>query len=339
MSCSRAVAVSERRSSIVPRSGWIASWPPVASPIAHGRAGIVRGWRSARCCGPCGWSARSGGSAAGRRRRSRARRAAAAGARRPAARPRSAGTAHTRRRTAPAAGRPRSSSGSSSETRPWRCWSRSTAANSSSPSADVVLGALGHGGILELARARARSAASTAVECAFCGRLLEQHDPLGQLARQIVLAGLHLALPARRARCRTGRSRPRSCTASARGGRRRTRRPSGRRRGGRRSGASRPRATLRRRARGSGPRADQLVAVAEDVGLRPSPGRRRSAWPDSGRRRPTGAGTGSRSGAPARVGSGRRVAAGARRARLSGARARAHHSEGIHLAHRVNTRR
>ena len=39
MPCSAAVATSAPKSSSVPSSGWIASWPPVSSPIAYGLPG------------------------------------------------------------------------------------------------------------------------------------------------------------------------------------------------------------------------------------------------------------------------------------------------------------
>src|SRR3954469_21352272 len=39
MPCSRAACTSASKSSMVPSSGWIASWPPASSPIAHGLPG------------------------------------------------------------------------------------------------------------------------------------------------------------------------------------------------------------------------------------------------------------------------------------------------------------
>ena len=82
-----------------------------------------------------------------------------------------------------------------------------------------MLGAVGHHRVLELAagvleqRPRRRPWQS-----ALLGRACsQQHDALGQLAgSRSVLAGRDLAAPARRARCRTRRSRPRSCTPSGR---------------------------------------------------------------------------------------------------------------------------
>ena len=85
----------------------------------------------ARCCGPCGSSVRSDGSAAGRRRRSRARRAAAALSRRPRSRPTSAGRARTTRRSARARRSTSTPSFTSSSTSPCRS-SLSTASASSS---------------------------------------------------------------------------------------------------------------------------------------------------------------------------------------------------------------
>ena len=61
------------------------------------RVGAARRW--ARCCGPCGASARSGAPAGGRARRSQAPRTPAAPARRPRSRPTSAGRARTTSRT------------------------------------------------------------------------------------------------------------------------------------------------------------------------------------------------------------------------------------------------
>ena len=91
------------------------------SPTASRR----RPARGSGCCsGPCGWSCRSGGSAAGRRRRSPSRRPRAAAPWRsgtcpdrstpslgPARRPRSAGRTRTSCRRAPARGRPTAASG------------------------------------------------------------------------------------------------------------------------------------------------------------------------------------------------------------------------------------
>ena len=54
------------KSSSVPSSGCTAVWPPPArAPIAHGLPGSSAR-RQACCSGPCDWSCRSGGSAAGR---------------------------------------------------------------------------------------------------------------------------------------------------------------------------------------------------------------------------------------------------------------------------------
>ena len=103
--------VSERRSSSVPSSAWMASWPPVASPIAHGEPGIAGG-RGERVVAPL---------AVGEPDRVDRRQVddveaelgqlRAAAPRRPSGRPTSAGTSHTRRRSGPAAGRPRCVSG------------------------------------------------------------------------------------------------------------------------------------------------------------------------------------------------------------------------------------
>ena len=60
MPCSRAVAVSERTSSIVPSSGWTASWPPSSAPIAYGEPGssgpaVSVLLRPLRAFAPIGW--------------------------------------------------------------------------------------------------------------------------------------------------------------------------------------------------------------------------------------------------------------------------------------------
>ena len=82
--------------------------PPSRSPTGCRRR---RASPSRRCSGPCGSCARSGGSAAGRGRRSRARRSAAAARGRRRSRPTSAGRARTTSRSGRARGRrPRSTS-------------------------------------------------------------------------------------------------------------------------------------------------------------------------------------------------------------------------------------
>ena len=67
----------------------MASCPPSGAPIAHGRAGVAWPAPPACCSAPCGTWSRSGGRAAGRRRRSPSPRSPRAGARRCAASPRS----------------------------------------------------------------------------------------------------------------------------------------------------------------------------------------------------------------------------------------------------------
>ncbi len=63
-------AVTRRsKSAKVPRDGWMALCPPSALPIAHGLPGSSVG-RLSCCSRPCGARNRSGGSAAGTRRRS-----------------------------------------------------------------------------------------------------------------------------------------------------------------------------------------------------------------------------------------------------------------------------
>ena len=133
------------------------------------RVGAARG--RARCCGPCGASARSGGRAAGRARRSRASRTRAAASRRRRSRPTSAGRARTRSRTTRARCRPRSRA-SRSET---VCSERSPAA-AARPSSTVSDGdAEQRGALRELAR-----------EVALTGR---------DLALELVLPGGHAVDP------------------------------------------------------------------------------------------------------------------------------------------------
>ena len=66
-----AAATIRSNSWIVPSSGSTAVWPPSSLPIAQG-CRDPRRRPSARCSAPCGSCGRSGGSAAGRQRRSRA---------------------------------------------------------------------------------------------------------------------------------------------------------------------------------------------------------------------------------------------------------------------------
>ena len=73
---------SRSKSSSVPRSGWMASWPPSGEPIAHGTPTSSGPAVEGVVAGPCGTSCRSGGSAAGRPRRSPSRRSRAAARRR-----------------------------------------------------------------------------------------------------------------------------------------------------------------------------------------------------------------------------------------------------------------
>ena len=110
----RAASTRCSTSAIVPRSGWTAVWPPSTAPIAHGLPRILGARRRSRCCGPCGASCRSGGSAGGRRRRNPSPRCtAAASRRRRGSRARSGrvtwngGTARTRPSTVRAGDRPK----------------------------------------------------------------------------------------------------------------------------------------------------------------------------------------------------------------------------------------
>ena len=156
-------------------------------------AGVVWIGAAGRCCGPCGWCARSGGSAAGRGRRSRARRTAGA----PHGPPRS----------------PPQERGNSSYQAPKRARTRSTSiasGRSSVVAAGAIRVALDRGEQLRpsavscLASPRGRScpraprarARSRARRCSARapGGLAQQQHPLGQLAREVVLAGRELAL-------------------------------------------------------------------------------------------------------------------------------------------------
>ena len=101
------------KSSSVPSSACTLLCPPSAAPIAHGEPGSARS-RASRCCGLCGDSCRSDGSAADRRRRSPSRRRTRGGAPRSRAcrgaqapRPSSVGRTRTTRGSARAAARRR----------------------------------------------------------------------------------------------------------------------------------------------------------------------------------------------------------------------------------------
>ena len=132
-----------------------------------------------------------------------------------AARPTSAGTAHTRRRSGPAGGRPRSPAARSSVTLPWRSWSRSTAANSSSPERDVVLGACSGTAASSSVAQRVLDQRSRSACVAWRSAAAAQQQRRPPTARPPGRAGRRRACArARRARCRTRRSRPRSCTPS-----------------------------------------------------------------------------------------------------------------------------
>ena len=125
------------KSSIVPRSGWTASWPPSLEPIAHGGAGVVRagGQRVVgalavdladrvdrrqvdRRRSPSSATASSRSAAV----REGARRAPLRSSRR-TSRPRSAGRTRTRSRRARAPGRRTAGSGPWLETRSRSGWS------------------------------------------------------------------------------------------------------------------------------------------------------------------------------------------------------------------------
>ena len=73
--CSRGARDERSEVGVVPRSGVDRVVAPFGGADRPRAADVPRLRALARCCGPCGWCGRSGGSAAGRRRRSRARRA------------------------------------------------------------------------------------------------------------------------------------------------------------------------------------------------------------------------------------------------------------------------
>ena len=115
-------------------------------------------------------------------------------ARRPPARPTSAGTAHTRRRSGPGARSTSIASGLVQRPRPWRSWARSTAANSSGPSATSCLAVSGIVGVLERRRARARSARGRRWRVARSARVAQQQRRPRTARRRGRLAGGDLAL-------------------------------------------------------------------------------------------------------------------------------------------------
>ena len=273
---------------------------PTASPGRSGR-------RRARCCGPCGWCGRSGGSAAGRRRRSRARPARGSCRSTPSSPPHERGNSSYQ---APKRARTRSTSiasGRSSVTLPWRSWVRSTASNSSGPSATSCLAGSGERGVLERRQrvldqrpvagrsGRARAAALEQQRCPPTARPARSCWPAVELAhsssRQVPNTSVHAST--------VYSQRPVRSTSKLAG-------PADAPEVGVDPPHLAPRATARRPGRGSGrPRA---AGRGRRGTRRPRPrrGRRRSAWPGSGRRRPPATGTGSRS-APAIARRGSRV--------------------------------
>ncbi len=215
---------------------------------------------------------------------------------RPSARPRSAGTAHTRRRSGPAPDRPRSSSGALSVTRPCRsCVALDGVRPAPAPSATSCLADSGMASSGQL-----------------CERVLDQ-PPVGRGASPGRPRRGAAALPrtsrprdragrprpcarARRARSRTRRSTPRSCTPSGRGWS--TRNSPSQRTPSRWASvavhlgllpapAARARDGGRPRAAGRGRRGRCPPRRARC--------RRRSAWPGNGRRRRRATDIGSRS--------------------------------------------
>ena len=226
------------------------------------------------------------------------------------ARPRSAGTPRTRSRSGRGRGRPRARAAARAASTPWRSALRSTAAYSSIPSAASCLAASRISA--SAARASAWSISLRSAPLARPATSSSSSDALAELARHVVLAGLELALAARRARWRRRRSRPRSRT------------PSGRARSTTNappqrtplicasSGCSSASCHLRAAVGAVEDDGAQLVvAVAEHVGASPRRGRRRCAWPGSGRRPRSGPGTGCGCGAAAALASRRQVSVAA----------------------------
>ena len=280
--------VSARRSSIVPRSGWTASWPPVGVADRPGRAGIAgRGGQRVVAALAVGQADR-----VDRRQVEDVEaelgqpRELALDAR--AGRPRSAGTARTRRRSGRAARSTSIASGGSQRDRAVALGSRSTAASSSSPSATSCLAVSGTPGRSSSRAARARSAPRSRRIAVRARRAAsEQHDPLRQLAREVVLAGGDLA----RELVAPGAEHvgPGLDRVLASGPGRSTANSPAQRTPPRWASIRRISASRQRRSPGAAvadDRAQQLVAVAEDVGRDRRRGRRRSAWPGSARRRP-----------------------------------------------------
>ena len=106
MPSSRARSTSGARSASVPRSGWMAVWPPSGAADGPRAADVVGAGRErvvlALAVRWCRW----GGSAGGRPRRSPCRPRPAADRASRRSRPRSGGRTRTRRRDGPARGRP-----------------------------------------------------------------------------------------------------------------------------------------------------------------------------------------------------------------------------------------
>ena len=289
-------AQSARTSSSVPSSGWTASWPPSVRADRVRRAGVVGRRRRARCCGPCGSSRRSGGSAAGRGRRSRARRSrqllldalqAAPRAREqlvPGAEARRAtrSTSSAQRRLearrargARRCARPPRRARGRARRRAWPPRARGVARARERVLDQLAVGALG-------ARAAACSSSTTPSESSPARSCWPASSLRCSSSRQVAKTSVQASIvnsqrPSGRRRTSPAQRTPLRCASSGRSS-----------------------ASAQRRLPGAAVADDGaqlVVAVAEDVGRDLRRGRRRSAWPGSGRRRRPGAGTGSGSAA------------------------------------------
>ena len=249
------------------------------------------GRRRACCCGPCGSCGRSGGSAAGRGRRSRARRSrgtcSSTAFRPPHERGNSSYQAQKRART-------RSTSIGSGGSQPWSRRgarrARSTASSSSGASAASNLAGSAAASAQHVERALERALRS-APRSARSAASSSSTRALGELAGEVVLPGVDLALQLVAPGGERRRSRPRSSTPSGPACRR-VNAPSqrtplivgvdARASAPRASAGRRAPCSARRRAAISWPSRKTSAATVDRVA-------RRSASAGSGRRRPPAA--------------------------------------------------
>ena len=179
------------KSATVPRSGCTASWPPSRGPIAQGlpgSSGPATGalLRPLRCGLPDGVDRRSG-----RPRRTRARPAAAAPGAPRRSRRRSAGRARTRRRRPRARGRRRPPGAVGRRQRRRGRVAASRAPASAGSRASAMRSACGRPSSMAVS---VRSTVPSGSPLSPGEGALEERPALGQLAREVLLAGGHLAL-------------------------------------------------------------------------------------------------------------------------------------------------